>query len=404
MNPYFLMTVLYISMAVLAALDASLTSFQILPWFNGLRWLRVHLITLGTLTEVIFGLLPGLVAIQLGQPRPTIRWDIWLTLNMGILTLLVGIPLPNNALILVGGVLVFMATALLLSQLNQLRPEKTAPTGEAEPKIGRRFYLAGLGYLLLGIIVGTGLWLGWSPILQIAVPVEVHIHANNWGFMSLLFAGLLVDLYPSFAKRPLAWPASITPIFWLMTLGAFGLVLGPWFQSNWFSVPGLLMHLSATIWLLLNVIKPWWADRRSWPAGMWHLVTAYAWILAPVLIAPLIILGVASFPGAGVEQSAPQALIYGWVLQFGYGLLPYLFARFLLPDRPAKLGGNWFSLITVHLGGIFLWASIFITAYQGPLHGVAYIWWALSALPIVMELWRIVRISQTNYEAVSLRP
>lgn len=392
MSPYFLMAILYVSLAVLAALDASLTSLSLLPWFNGLRWLRVHFITLGALTEVTFGVLPGLVAARAGRPRPAIRWDIWLALNAGLLTLLVGIPLVNSALILAGGTLVFIAATLLLLQLNSLRPERD------EPKPGRKFYLAGLSYLLLGIIVGTGLWLGWGEVLRIAIPIEVHIHANNWGFMSLVFAGLLIDLYPHFAKRPLAWPRSIRPIFWLMTLGALGLVLGPWLKSNWFSVPGLILHLSATIWLLLNVIKPLWGDWQAWTPGMWHLVTAYFWILAPVLVAPLIILGVPGFPGAGIEQSAPQALIYGWVLQFGYALLPYLFARFLLPAQPAKLGGNWFSLITVHLGGVFLWASIFITTYQAPLHGIAYVLWTLSALPIVAELWRIVRAGLAHQE------
>lgn len=399
MSPYFLMAILYVSLAVLAALDASLTSLSLLPWFNGLRWLRVHFITLGALTEVTFGVLPGLVAARAGRPRPAIRWDIWLALNAGLLTLLVGIPLVNSALILAGGTLVFIAATLLLLQLNStpegifdLRPERD------EPKPGRKFYLAGLSYLLLGIIVGTGLWLGWGEVLRIAIPIEVHIHANNWGFMSLVFAGLLVDLYPHFAQRPLAWPRSIRPIFWLMTLGALGLVLGPWLKSNWFSVPGLILHLSATIWLLLNVIKPLWGDWQAWTPGMWHLVTAYFWILAPVLVAPLIILGVPGFPGAGIEQSAPQALIYGWVLQFGYALLPYLFARFLLPAQPAKLGGNWFSLITVHLGGVFLWASIFITTYQAPLHGIAYVLWTLSALPIVAELWRIVQAGVAREE------
>lgn len=85
--------------------------------------------------------------------------------------------------------------------------------------------------------------------------------------MALVFAGLLVDLYPDFAKRPLAWSRSVTPIFWMMTLGALGLVLYPWLHSLWFAVPGLILHLGATIWLLLNVVKPLWGDRRAWTAG-----------------------------------------------------------------------------------------------------------------------------------------
>ena len=94
---------------------------------------------------------------------------------------------------------------------------------------------------------------------------------------------------------------------------------------------------------------------------------------------------------AGIEQNAPQALIYGWVLQFGYALLPFLFRRAFQPDQPAPLGGHWFSLVTMHLGGVFLWISIFLTEVQGFLHGTAYALWALSLIPIAMDLGRLIR-------------
>jgi hypothetical protein len=398
--PYLLMAILYLSLAVLVAFDASLTSFTLMPFFSGLRWLRVHLITLGTLTEVVFGLLPGLVALSARRPQPAMRWDIWLALNAGLLILLVGIPLVNAVLVIGGGSLIFAAALLLLRQLRALRPIR--PTISANG--GRPFYLAGLSYLLLGIIVGSGLWFGWGAALRIAVPIEVHIHANNWGFMSLVFAGLIVDLYPDFAGRPLAWPRSIRPIFWMMVVGALGLALGPWAKSNWFSVPGLILHLSATIWLLLNAIVPLRGERRAWAPGLLHLITSYVWILAPVLVAPLIIFQVPGFPGTGIEQSAPQALIYGWVLQFGYAIIPSLFRRAFEPHIPARLGGNWFSLVAVHLGGIFLWASIFISAYQGSLHATAYALWALSALPILLELWRITRGGLAQMELATSAP
>lgn len=387
LNPYFLMTLLYLSLAVLGALDAALINFDLLPTFAGLRWFRVHFITLGALTEFTFGIMPLLVAAHNNAPRPRLRWDIWLTFNLGLLILLVGIPLINSALITTGGTLIFIAVILLMVQLSAMR------TGNNQGAVseGRKFYIAGLAYLLLGILIGTGLWQGWSAWLQIKVPIEVHIHANNWGFMSLVFAGLLVDLYPGITGHSLGWSRSVTPIFWGMTVGALGLVLGPWFQSNWFSVPGLILHLGSTIWLLANVIKPLIGKRELWTVGILHLITSYAWILAPVLIAPLIILQVPGFPGAGIEQNAPQALIYGWVLQFGYAMIPLLFRRIFLADTPNKLGGNWFSLIAVHIGGIFLWTGIFLHDSQGLLHGIAYSLWFISMLPIVFELWQIVR-------------
>ena len=60
---------------------------------------------------------------------------------------------------------------------------------------------------------------------------------------------------------------------------------------------------------------------------------------------------------------------------------------------PATLGGSWASLIAVHLGGIFLWASIFLPSWYGLLHGTAYLLWALSMLPIMGDLWQTVRRS-----------
>ena len=390
---YFLMSALFVVMAILAAADASLTSLNFLPWFNGLRWVRVHLITLGAMTEAIFGALPLLTALHFNQPRPRFRWGIWLSLNAGLLTLLIGIPIVNQTLIFAGGTLIFTATTLLIVELAGMRsaagPREPAP-GPSQP--ARPFYIAGLSFFLLGITIGTGLWFGWGEALRIRVPLEAHIHANNWGLMALVFAGLIIDTYPRWAGRSLAWPRSLPVIFWLMVLGALGLVLGPWFQSSTFTVPGLIMHQAATIWLLLNVFLPLRGDRAMWSApGVWHLLTSYFWITAPVMMAPLILLRVNRIPGVTIEANAPQALIYGWVFQFGFAMLPFFFRRTFLVREPARLGGNWFSLVAANLGGLFLWAGIFIEPLHGTLHGIAYALWAVAAVPIAIELWGIVR-------------
>jgi hypothetical protein len=209
--------------------------------------------------------------------------------------------------------------------------------------------------------------------------------------MSLVFAGLLVDLYPKVVKRPFHWPNSPNKIFWLMSLGALGLVLGPWFNSLYFTVPGLVLHLTATIWLLLNVVKPVWGDRAQWAKpGLWHLTTAYFWLIAPLLVAPLIILQVPGFPGTTIEQNAPQALIYGWLLQFGFAIIPYFARRQFQTQGEAELGGSWISLAMAHLGGAALWVSIFVTN-AGFWHGLAYGLWTLSILPIVWQLWQIIQ-------------
>ena len=63
----------------------------------------------------------------------------------------------------------------------------------------------------------------------------------------------------------------------------------------------------------------------------------------------------------------------------------------MAPGGPARLGGNWCSLVAANLGGLFLWASIFVAPLYATLHGIAYALWAAAAVPVAIELWGIVR-------------
>jgi len=387
--PYLLTTLLYAFVAFFAALDASLVSINFISAFPALRWVRVHFITLGILSQVIFGLLPLLVASLSKKPRPAMRWDIWLMLNAGLVSLVAGFSSLNHPMILAGGTLIFLAALLLLLQLWNVRG------GEAPASL--KFYITGIAYLLLGIIIGTGLWLNWSEVLRIKVPLEVHIHANSWGFMSLVFAGLLVDFIPMLTGRPLGGKNAVTFIYWGMTLGAFGLVLGPWLGGSLPpTVVGLVLHLSATIWLMVLLGRALQADGRLKSSGGWHLLASYSWILLPVLIAPLILLKViASGP---VESIAPQALIYGWVLQFGIALIPYIARRFFLKEEHPQLGGNWLTLAGATLGSVFVWVSIFIVPARGVLYGIGFVLYALALIPPIKELFEIARDGLRKHE------
>jgi cytochrome c oxidase cbb3-type subunit I len=93
MYGYYLMALLYISLGVVAMAGSSLIRFDVLPAANGLRWLQVHFITLGVLTQVLFGALPPLVAARAGRPAPAVQWGVWLILNAGLIALLIAIPL-----------------------------------------------------------------------------------------------------------------------------------------------------------------------------------------------------------------------------------------------------------------------------------------------------------------------
>lgn len=388
-HPYLLMSLLYLSLVALAALASALTGLEIMRVFGSLKWLRVHLVTLGAFSEIIIGLAPVLVAKVRGLPRPKMRWDIWLSLNTGLVLLLIGIPTITHSLIITGGTLVGIAVVLVIKQLLDMRPapiQKNVPHND-----GRRFYITGLGYLVIGGLVGTGFWLGWSEILHIASPIEVHVHTNLWGFAAIIMAGLLVDLYPMFANRPLPWQRTIPWIYWNMTLGALGLISGPWLNVNLFTVVGLVLHTLGSILLLVIAIKPLLGDRRAWSPGMLHLFTSYVWFFLPVVVAPMIVARASDFPVQEVSGNGGPILIFGWIVQFGYALIPYLFTRFFEPQKPAHLGGTWLSLAFVNIGSVLFWVSLFFPNLEQVSRVLAYGFWILSGLPILITLWKSFR-------------
>ena len=258
LNPFLLMAVFYLIVAIVAAVDAALTGFTLLPWFVGLPWLRVHFITLGVLTETAFGVLPNFVAARRGAAAPATRWDIWLLLNAGLVVLLAGIPSINAALIITGGTLVFLAVSLLIGQLRGLGAgQANSSLQAAEPGQRQSQVLRGRPDLLVGWHSDRDRALGgWSEPLRIGVPKEAHIHANSWGFAALVFAGLLVDLLPQLTGAPLASRRTLDAIFWGMALGALGLVAGPWLGGLLVvTVPGLVLHIAATVTLVIVLVR-----------------------------------------------------------------------------------------------------------------------------------------------------
>ncbi|MCB0083001.1 MAG: hypothetical protein KDE47_18805, partial [Caldilineaceae bacterium] len=112
----------------------------------------------------------------------------------------------------------------------------------------------------------------------------------------------------------------------------------------------------------------------------------------------LIILGVPGIPGVDIEATAPQALIYGWMLQFLYAVVPYFAARWLLHDGEASLGGNWLSLVAVNLGSALIWVSIFLIDLRNPLHATGYVFLGVSLLAAAWQTGAITRTALHRIE------
>jgi cytochrome c oxidase cbb3-type subunit I len=397
--PYYLMAFLYLALAGFAVLDTALVNFQLLPALPNLRWLIIHLVVLGGLTQFVFGALPAVVAARERSEAPPFRWTTWLLLNVGLAILVLGVVVMNLLLITTGGTFIFISVMQLAWRLLQVRRARQGASSRLRSG-SRLFYLAGLAYLLTGILVGTGLWQGWSIPLRISIPKEVHVHANLWGFTALVFAGLLLDLAPHLNSHQSISERRISLIFWLMNLGAFGLVLGPWLDIDLLQVVGLSLHTVGSILLWGGVLGSFWKVWRGWTPGAWHLVLAYIWFFLPVIIAPLVVvrLGV----GSEVAGNGGPILIFGWVLQFTYAVLPFMLGKTSLAGRSPVLGGTWLSLAAVNAGSILYWTSLFLSSGQELLRGTAFLLWLVSLLPFLLEVGSILRkLTEQVWEANS---
>jgi len=361
-NPFTITAIFYMTIAIVTSIFSFL-AISDLYFLRGISWIRVHVITLGVITQFLYGYLP-----QIKNQTEKSNWGLWITLNIGILTFLTGRTYQISSLILSGGIIIFVAT-LILYYILLTNGEPISLSS------GKLYYLSGITYFLLGIILGTGIWLGWAEGLGIGNILEVHIHANNWGLLSFIFAGIFLDRYEDWFHIQLARKSTFRLIYFLLLAGAFGLIVGPWIGSEVFIVSGLIIHLIGTSLILYNIIKPTIGNNSLKKQGL-QLSTPYLWFLAPVFISPLVLLKIPGIPGRIIEQRAPEALIFGWAL-------PILIFILLNRKQQQESRGSPISLIMLHLGALSIWIGIFSTDL---LYGIGYLFFAISLVPVVITM------------------
>ena len=174
--------------------------------------------------------------------------------------------------------------------------------------------------------------------------------------------------------------------------------MGPWLGNEPFLVLGLLLHVTSTLSLIVLTIRSFTTSGKLNNPGAWHLVSSYIWIIAPIMMSPFILLGI--FESGPIESTAPQALIYGWVLQYGIALIPFIARRFFLKEENPQLGGSWLSLTAATAGSLFVWASIFIVPARSVLHGIGFALYALALIPPMTEIFQIARDGLKKLELV----
>ncbi|HEX6121511.1 MAG TPA: hypothetical protein VFY89_00050 [Ktedonobacterales bacterium] len=352
-NPFYLMAGVYLVADVVALTAMALVLAEVVTPIPSLVWLRIHLLTIGVVVQIILGTLPALVSARLGTKPPgrALSTILWLLVNASFALLLYSMPQGLSLLAALGASGIFLAVLLLLASLH--RRGVCPPVGA---RAGLLFFIAGPFFFLIGIFMAVSMLLRWPAPGGFFGQIEGHVHANVWGFLALIVAGVLLERLPVAVGRPLRWPR-LTPITaWLLILGALGLVSGPWLAIMPLTMGGIAVYILGTVLLLANLTATATAGRR-WSANIAHLLIAYIWMIVPAAVAPLILELTGKLPSGAVEAAAVSGLIAGWVLQIVLGALPLRLRD--LRGRASGWDGSWWSLLLLNLGVLLIWGAAF---------------------------------------------
>ncbi|MBE3558109.1 MAG: hypothetical protein IMW89_02665 [Ktedonobacteraceae bacterium] len=387
LNLFHLMAGVYLLLDALALAAHLLALMGVIPFLPGLNWLRIHLLTIGVVVQMIVGTLPLLVRgpQSLKWPEESMTRVLWLLLNGSFVLLLYSMPAGLSILAAIAGTGIFVVIVLLLVTLFAPFQQKKRVTVEAS--LSRRFYLAGPFFFLVGILMALSMLLNWPAPGQFFGLLEAHVHANVWGFLALVVAGFLLEHLPAFAGQPLRWPALVPATFWLLIVGATGLVAGPWLAMLPLTIVGIALYVVGTTLLLTN-LGGTLLRARSWLPNLAHLVLAYLWMVVPAFVAPLTLMITGHLPTGRIESAAVSGLVAGWILQIVIGAFPLR----LREEKQIARGrdGWWISVGMLNIGVLALWILPFLpetaSSFAEPVTILGYTLIILSWLPPLLTV------------------
>ncbi|RBI63419.1 hypothetical protein DMJ13_02455 [halophilic archaeon] len=389
-DPFFVAAGLYLTVGLLAVVGNLTVGLGVLEPVPRLRWVTIHLVTIGGATQALFGALPRLVGGDAtgGRTRSHTRWGQWLALNAGYLLVLLGMATGESVVALAGATLVLGALALLLAAVWRLADDAAGAFA--------RYYRVAPGFFVVGILAAFGMLLGVHGPGGYFGSLEAHVHANVWGFLGVVAAATLSQFLLALTGGDRRRPRLREVTFWGLTLGAVGLVAGPWLAVDALTVAGLATYVVGTAALLATVVAAARAGGALRDARVGHVLGAYVWLLVPVPLAPLVLLFPDLVPAAAVERAAIGGLVFGWLLQLAMGFLPAVAGAVgeRDGDLPAAVAASshapsWAGVASVNLGVLALWATA-VPALSNVAGALTTAGFALLAPPwaaLLVALW-----------------
>ena len=302
-------------------------------WLPEQRWLLVHLLLLGAVTNAIL-VWSAHFTDALLRRRASAASRRWQTaravaLNVGVVATVAGMMTPTWPLVLAGAVVVGAAVAAhgtaLALQARRALASRFAST--------IRYYVAGAWLLPVGAALGAVMANGTSDAWQARL-VLAHTAANLLGFVGLTVLGTLVTLWPTMLRTRIddaGEPASRRAL-WILLGSVLLVVAGALLGIRALAVVGLLGYLAGVVLVGRPMMR---VARNRAPSAFptFSVLAGMCWLLAALVALAVIV--AASGTWELVSERVPLVMVplaAGFAAQVLLGAMTYLV--------PVVLGGG----------------------------------------------------------------
>jgi nitrite reductase (NO-forming) len=296
------------------------------------RWLAIHLLLLGAVTNAIVTWGEHFAVALLRAPNPAQRQSAarLAGLNVAIVGVLVGVAYDLPALTVGAATLLVLVVGAHFVSL--VRIAHGALQGRFAGTV--RFYLAAAVALIVGVVLGTLLALGVGGMTHHDPMHAAHVHANVFGWIGLTVLGTLFTLWPTVLRtrmvdgvmRAARWCLGLTVVG--LTVAVAALLLSRPLVAAF----GMVVYAAGVAAALRPFVATW---RRKSPhnAASWSMAAATGWLLVGVL-ADVVLLTASDRIDAYLARldTLVPLLLIGFVGQMLLGALSYLI--------PVVIGGG----------------------------------------------------------------
>ncbi len=301
------------------------------PFLPTWRWLAIHLLLLGAVTNAILVWSAHFTAAVLRAPVPrghrseAARLTV---LNVGVAAVLGGGTADRPWLGVGGAALVFAAVAAHLAWLAR-RLRRSLP---ARLSVTVRYYLAASLALLAGVPVGAGMLL--TDDAHRSRLLLFHAHVNLLGWVTLTVLGTLLTLWPTMLRTRMADGAVRAAATALPLAGTGLLLLGLGLLAWWRVV--IAVGFGLFVLGVLVALRPAAVVARVRPPysfATWSTTAAVGWLLVALAVDAATLLTAAD-PAVAVDRFGVVLvpLLVGFVGQVLVAALTHLL--------PVVLGGG----------------------------------------------------------------